>query len=173
MTAYLAVARIRKPHGLKGEVAVHVLTDDPAAVLAVGRRLVPLTEEGDVAGDPLVIGKSRPFHRLWLLQFEGIDDRPAMERWRQRLLGVPSEELAPPGEDEIYVHEVAGTDVIVGEDRVGAAVDLIDISGGRLIEVELGDGRTVMVPFRDPIVRSIDRKKRRIVIDPPPGLLEL
>jgi 16S rRNA processing protein RimM len=170
---YLAVARLRKPHGLKGEAVAWVLTDDPDEVLVVGRTLVPIDDDGQAIGTPLVIERSRPFHRQWLLKFEGLDDRTALDGWRQRLLGLPPDALRPPADDELYVHEVPGMAVVVAGSTIGTATGLVDLPGGsRVLEVDVA-GREVLVPFRIPIVTRIDRGARRIELDPPDGLLEL
>jgi len=171
--AYLAVARVRKPHGLKGEVVAWVLTDEPEQVFAAGRKLVPVDESGAAIGAPLVIERSRPYHRHWLLKFEEVEDRTVLEGWRQRLLGMPQEELQPPRDDELYVHEVPGAGVLVGGREVGRATGLVEMpGGGQLLGVEI-EGREVFVPFRRPIVTRVDRAARVIELDPPDGLLEL
>jgi len=170
--AYLAVARFRKPHGLKGEALCWVLTDDPERVFAAGQQLTPLDAEGRKAGEPLEIEQGRRYHRSWLLKFRGIADRSELERWDQRVLGVPEDELRPPGEGEMYEHEVSGATVIVAGEAVGQVTDVLDAAGARLLAVDVG-GREVLVPFRKPIVVHLDRATRRIEIDPPAGLLEL
>jgi 16S rRNA processing protein RimM len=170
--AYLAVARLRKPHGLKGEVVVWVMTDDPERVLAPGRSLTPLDDEGRPAGAPVVIARSRPYHQEWLLAFEGVVDRTELAGWRQRVFGVPADALSPPEGDALYLHEVPGVRIVVGGREIGIAKELLDAGGVPLLAVDIG-GREVLVPFRQPIVVSIDRAERRIVLDPPPGLLEL
>ena len=171
--AYLAVARVRKPHGLKGEVVAWVLTDEPERVFAAGQQLVPMDESGAATGAPLVIERSRPYHRQWLLKFEGVDDRTELEGWRQRVLGMPQEQLEPPGEDELYLHEVPGAGVLVGGHEVGKATSLVEMpGGGKLLGVEIA-GREVLVPFRRPIVKRVDRAEKVIELDPPDGLLEL
>ncbi len=170
---YLAVARLKKPHGLKGEAVVWALTDEPTEVFVTGRQLVPVDDDGTPTGDPLVIERSRPFHRQWLLKFEGVDDRTELEPWRQRLLGVPQDELRRPEADELYVHEVPGVRILVGGEDVGVARELVEMpGGGRLLSVDVG-GKELFVPFRKPIVRRVDRDARVIELDPPDGLLEL
>jgi 16S rRNA processing protein RimM len=62
--------------------------------------------------------------------------------------------------------------VIVAGEAVGQVTDVLDAAGARLLAVDVG-GREVLVPFRKPIVVHLDRATRRIVIDPPVGLLEL
>jgi 16S rRNA processing protein RimM len=169
---YLAVARFRKPHGLKGEVYVWVLTDQPTEVFTPGRRLTPVDEEGRPVGPPVAIERSRPYQRHWLLKFARIDDRAGLQAWGPTLLGVPAAELVPPAEGELYEHEVSGTAVVVDGEVIGTASDLVGAPGCALLAVEV-EGREILVPFRRPIVKSVDRAGRRIELDPPPGLLEL
>jgi 16S rRNA processing protein RimM len=65
-----------------------------------------------------------------------------------------------------------GVDVVVDGHVVGSVAELLDAAGGKLLVVDLG-GKEVLVPFREPIVRKLDRAARRIEIDPPPGLLDV
>jgi 16S rRNA processing protein RimM len=169
---YLAVARFAKPHGLKGEAIVFVLTDRPDEVFVEGRRLVPVDESGRAVGTALMIERARPYHRRWLLKFEGIDQRTPLERWGQVALGIPPGELGPPAHGGLAAHEVAGAAVVQRGERVGTALGLVPVPGGMLLVVEV-DGREVLVPFRPPILVGVDRDRREIAIDPPPGLLEL
>lgn len=168
----LAVARIKKPHGLKGDVYAWVLTDRPEDVLVEGRELMRLDAMGRARGVRVVIERSRPYHRQWLLKFRGLDDRTAVEALGQELLGVPAEELEPPAADELYVHELPGADVVVNGVVVGRVTELVDVPGGNLLAVDVG-GREVLVPFRRPIVQRIDRAARRIEVEAPEGLLDL
>jgi len=169
---YLAVARVRKPHGLKGDLAVWVLTDDPETVFRAGRQLTPVDEQGRVIDDVVTVERSRKYHRQWLLKFEGDHDRVTLDTWRERLYGVEASELTPPADDELYDHEVPGTDVVVNGVVVGKALDLVRVPAGLLLEVEV-EGRTLLVPFKRPIVKRVDRTTRVIELDPPDGLLEL
>lgn len=170
--AYLAVARFRKPHGLKGEALCWVLTDEPEQVFVVGQPLTPVDEAGNKVGEPLAIEQQRRYQRNWLLKFAGIDDRATLEQWDQVLLGVPAESLTPPAVDEMYEHEVAGVTVVAHGEVLGVASGLLQAAGGTLLVVEV-TGREVLVPFRKPIVVAVDRVARTIEIDPPEGLLEL
>ena len=93
---YLAVGRLRKPHGLKGEFAVFPLTKEAEEVFGAGRTLVRMGLDGEVLGAPVVIERSRSFHREWLVKFRGVDDRSTLESWRGQFLGAPASELKPP-----------------------------------------------------------------------------
>jgi 16S rRNA processing protein RimM len=170
--AYLAVARFRKPHGLKGDAVCWVLTDEPEQVFTEGRLLTPVDEDGNRIGEPLEIERQRRYHRSWLLKFRGIADRGELERWDQILLGVPREELSPPQEGQMYEFEVPGAKVVSDGEVVGEVTRIFDAAGRKLLAVDV-KGREVLVPFEPPIVTRVDRAAGRIEIDPPAGLLEL
>jgi 16S rRNA processing protein RimM len=170
--AYLAVARVRKPHGLHGEVVVWVLTDEPERVFAPGAALMPVGEDGKVLGEPVVVERSRPYHRQWLLKFVGADDRTTVESWRERVLGATVEVLRPPKDNELYVHEIPGAAVWSDGRPIGVAKELLESPGGALLSIEV-EGREVLVPFRAPILQGVVRDERRIDLALPDGLLEL
>jgi 16S rRNA processing protein RimM len=168
----LAVARLRKPHGLKGEITIFPLTDDPAGVFVPGRALWVLDLEGQVVGGPLAIERSRAYHREWLLKFKGVETRDALEPWRGRFLGLPAEELAPPAEGEVYLHELEGFAVRLEDGTaVGLVSGVFELPAGIMLEVQ-GPKREFLLPFRREFVRDVDRAGRRLTVTPPAGLIE-
>jgi 16S rRNA processing protein RimM len=170
--AYLVVARFLKPHGLHGEAVVLPLTDNPEQTFAVGATLVPVTETGTPQGQPLVIVRSRAFHRKWLVGFDGVEDRTLVEGWEQMYLGAPQDTLEPPADDELYVYELNGAVVVERGEQIAVARGLLSAPGGDLLVVER-DGREHLIPFRRPIVQRIDRAARTIEVELPPGLFEV
>lgn len=169
---YLAVGRLRKPHGLKGEFAIFPLTADPGTVFSAGRRLVRLTLDGTVVGSPVEIERSRPFHREWLLKFRGLEKREDLETWRGQFLGAESSELPPPAEGEVYVHELEGFSVRQ-EDGValGLVSGVFDLPAGLTLEVQ-GPKREFLLPFKKEFVRQVLREERTLVVALPEGLLD-
>ena len=168
----LAVARLRRPHGLKGEVTIFPLTDDPETVFAPGRALWVLDLEGQVVGGPLAIERSRAYHREWLVKFQGVESRDALEPWRGRFLGLPAEELAPPAEGEVYLHELEGFAVRLEDGpAVGLVSGVYELPGGVMLEVQ-GPRREFLLPFKREFVRDVDRAGRRLTVAPPAGLIE-
>lgn len=170
---YFAVGRLRKPHGLKGECAVYPLTSEPEKVFEPGKRLVRLSLEGAVLGEPVVVERSRHFHREWLVKFRGLDTRDGLEPWRGQFLGADARDLQPPDEDEVYVHELQGFTVRrVDGSAVGLVTDVYDLPGGLTIEVQ-GPKREFLLPFRKEFVTEIRRAERVLIVTLPEGLLEL
>jgi 16S rRNA processing protein RimM len=167
---YLPVARFAKPHGLKGEAIVFVLTEQAEDVFVPGRELTPLDGAGQPAGGALILERGRPYHRRWLLKFEEIDDRAGLEAWRGVVLGIPDQRTESAS--GLMVHEVPGAKVVVDGKVLGVAREVLLVPGGPLLVVD-GDGREYLIPYRAPILVGTDRTRREITVDPPPGLLEL
>ena len=169
---HLVVARFLKPHGLRGAALVEPLTDEPETVFEVGRRLWRVDTEGRVVGDPLVVRRSRAFKAGWLLELEDCDSRTALEREALMWLGAPRTELLAPGPEAMYLHELIGAVVMEGEVRIGVVSAVVGGKANPLLAVDVG-GREQLIPFRRPIVRSLDRAGRRVMVELPPGLLDV
>jgi len=172
----MIVGRLRKAHGLKGELAVEAFTDTPAAVFAAGR----VVSVGTVDGDPDPSGRTLTVQRVreqgdrsLLVTFDEIGDRTTADLWRGRYLLLPASELTPPADDEVYVHELPGMRVLLPDGAsLGVVSGVVELPQGLALEVS-GDGRqSVLLPFHDPFVASVDRAAKTITATPPPGLFE-
>ena len=171
-TRHLVVGRIRKPHGLKGDCAVFPLTDEPAEVFAPGRSVWVRSLAGAVVGGPLVIARSRPYHRQWLMAFEGHLHIDAVKPWSGHFLVADAARLRAPGPGEVYLHELEGFAV---EDAGGTALGLVtavvELPAGVTLEVQ-GRRREFLLPFLKRFVVEVDRERRRLVVVLPEGLVE-
>jgi 16S rRNA processing protein RimM len=171
----IIVGRVRKAHGIRGDLVVEPISDEPGAIFAPGRRVIAGTAAGDPAKDAkeLHITSSTPFKGGFIVHFTEIDDRNAAETWRDRFLLVPADELEPLGEDEIYVHDLPGMRVVLESGREFGIVDgTYELPQGLTLDVkpEKG-GPTVLIPY-DRVVTNVDRVLRVITIDPPVGLID-
>ena len=169
---YRPVARFAKPHGLKGEAILFVLTEQPEEVFVPGQALTPIDADGAPSGTVLTMERARPYHRRWLVKFAGVDERTPLETWPKMTFGVPITEGEVVAEGPLRADEVPGAAVMVAGREIGRARQLLDVPGGPLLVVD-GPEREHLIPYRPPILVETDRVRREIVIDPPPGLLEL
>jgi 16S rRNA processing protein RimM len=169
------VGRVRRAHGIHGELVVEPLTDVPDAVFAPGRRVFAGTVHGDPAPDgrELVVEESRPFKGGWIVAFKSIADRNEAERWRERYLLAPKGELTPAADGEFYVHDLFGLSVVLAgtDDVLGEVTDVYELPQGIMLDVRRAVG-SVLIPFRSEVVTEVDLAGRRIVIAPPEGMIE-
>lgn len=176
---YAIVGRIRKPHGIRGEVVVEPVTDAPEAIFASGARVFVGGTSPEPPTSPAALREARVERgrgqaEAWLVKLDVIADRNAAERWRDRYLFLPVEELAAPGADEVYLHELAGMTAVLaeGDVAVGEVVAWYELPQGLVLEIRKPDGVLVMVPYDPRVVREVDVDARRIVLTPPDGLLD-
>jgi 16S rRNA processing protein RimM len=150
----LEIGRITRSHGLRGEVVVD-LTTDRVERLAPGAVLV--SDAGE-----LTVVAARPHQRRWIVAFEGRTDREAADRLR----GITLRAQALDEPDELWVHDLVGSQVVtVGGDAVGACVAVVANPAADLLELDNG----ALIP----VVFVVDRSPGRLTIDPPEGLLDL
>ncbi len=172
----LVVGHITKPHGTRGELHVWLLTDRPDEVFAPGRELLLGDEDGGAAADApvVVVEGARDFKRGLLLKLQGVDSRTQAEALARRYLLAPLAALGRRGEGEVFYHELLGAAVeTVGGRAVGTVREVYELEPAHMLEVEGAGGKRHLVPFTEQIVRQVDPEARRIVIDPPEGLLEI
>jgi 16S rRNA processing protein RimM len=163
---------VRNVHGLRGELVIEPITDEPDAIFAAGRRLFMGNVRGVVQGEPREIQSARPFKNGFIVKLSGIDDRNEAELWRDRYFLLPVEETSPLEEGEVYLHELEGmrVDLVSGE-TLGKVVAFYELPQGIILDVSRAGKGTVMIPY-DHVVTSVDREARVITIDPPEGLID-
>ena len=176
-----SVARVRRPHGVRGELAVEALTDEPDAILAPGRRVFQGTHDGALWLDPktrapreLHVTHLRPVKDGWLLTLAEVADRTEAEKWNGRHLLAPLDELSEPDEGEVFAHELVGMTLVDAEGGavIGEVIEFYDLPQGLLLEFRTPAGAVASVPFVEEFVEDVDREARRIAVRLPEGLLD-
>jgi len=163
-----------RPHGIRGEVAVEVRTDDPDQRFAVGS---VLDTDPPEAG-PLTIASTRWHSGRLLVTFTGIADRAGAEPLRGVWLTVDADQVSPPEDpDEFHDHQLVGLTVVTtAGEQVGVVTD-VRHHGQDLLVIEPAASSNrqgqVLVPFVAAIAVRVDVAGGRMVIDPPAGLLDL
>jgi 16S rRNA processing protein RimM len=167
------VARIGKPHGLRGEVTVQVHTDDPATRFAAGARLATRATAGSGVPRSLTVRSARVHGGIWLLGFEEVPDRTGAESLRGTRL-VAAAQPTDDTEDGWYEDELVGLAVLTPDGtRLGRVTGLELGPAQDLLVVALDTGGDAYLPFVEAIVPQVDVEGGRVVVDPPEGLLEL
>jgi 16S rRNA processing protein RimM len=167
---FVAVGRVGKAHGVRGDAFVEPWTDAPDERFAPGVRLI--TEPAERG--PLTVESARDHSGKLVVHFAGVDDRNAVEALRGTLLLMPAA-ARPPLEDpdEFYDTDLIGlTARTVTGRQLGPVTDVLHSPAGSLLAIDVA-GREVLVPFRTEFVPTVDLAAGIAEVDPPDGLLEL
>ena len=143
MEQFLQVGVISSTHGLRGEVKVFPTTDDAArfqtlknVVLDTGREKLDLE-----------IQSVRFFKQFVIVKFKGIDNINDIEMYKGRDLWIPREEAQELGEDEYYVGDLIGMDVLLENgEKFGVLRDVMETGANDVYVVEQVNGDEILLP---------------------------
>ena len=162
MSQKICVARIGAPHGVRGEVRLWTFTEDPLAVLHYG----PLTtRDGSRAFE---VTKARQAKDHLVATIKGVADRTAAEKLNRLELYITRDQLPEPGDDEYYHADLIGlaAETTAGE-PLGRVLAIHNFGAGDIIEIAPPSGSTMLLPFTNAVVPTIDIKHGRVVIELP------
>jgi len=163
MSSRICIAQIGAAHGVRGEVRLKAFTQDP---LSVGRYGALETEDGKQRFE---IEAVRPAKDMLVARLKGITDRDAAERLTNVRLYVARERLPKAADDEFYHADLIGLAATKANgELIGIVKAVHNFGAGDLLEIEpAAGGATLMVPFTEAAVPSVDIAGRRIVVEPP------
>jgi 16S rRNA processing protein RimM len=178
----VAVGRIGRAHGLRGEVSVIPWTDTPDERFVVGVELTVGNGQGRVLPDapPLVIETARVHSGRWLLGFQDVVDRNGAESLHGRTLMLPA--IARPAivdPDEFYDSDLVGLTARTSAGvELGPITDVVHGPVGDYLVLSIageadGPAREHLVPFVAAIVPVVDVASGVVTVDPPEGLFDL
>ncbi len=162
----LVVGRIGRAHGVLGEATIEVQTDDPDIRFQIGNKLT-LDD-----GKQLTIRSSRWHNQILLVAFDGIADRNQIEELRDQLISsdVDLDSLAP---GEYHFQQLIGCEVFQQNgELIGAVDEIVKLPGQDLLSVNRA-GAQVLIPMVKQIIIEIDVLAKKIVVNPPEGLLDV
>jgi 16S rRNA processing protein RimM len=167
----LTVGRVTKAQGTRGEVVVDLRTDDPELRFAPGAVLI--TDPIHVG--PLTVGRTRWQGARLVVRFRNVPDRAAAEALRGvRLFVDVPDDARPSDPDEYYDYQIIGLLVVtVAGVELGEVTEVVHLPSQELLVIRQPAGDEVLVPFVKAIVPEVDLGARRVLVDPPEGLLDL
>ena len=172
----VVVARVGRPHGVRGEVSVELRTDEPERRFADGAVLDVRPPGGRLPdGNParLTVSGSRTHQDRLLVSFAEVGDRNAAERLRGALLVTDVGGEVPEDPEEFYDHQLVGLAVVTVEGTASGTVAEVVHTGAQDLLVVRRPGREdALVPFVAALVPEVDLEAGRVVVADRPGLLE-
>jgi 16S rRNA processing protein RimM len=164
------VGRIARAHGIRGQVIVNPESDFPEQRFRPGAEL--FVERGGRV-EPLTITTARFHGERPVIGIDGIETMNDAATLAGLELRVPVDRLAALPADTFYRHDLIGCRVeTIDGQPVGLVRDVEGTMGGSRLVVD-GGGGEVLIPMVSPICKVVDPAAKRIVIDPPAGLIEV
>ena len=167
MEKLLQVGAITSTHGVRGEVKVFPTTDDPArfkklkkVILNDGRQQLEME-----------IASVKFFKNMVILKFKGIDDINDVEKYRKATLWVTREDAVPLEEDEYYIADLIGMNVVSDEgEQLGRITDVLQTGANDVYVISRPDTPDLLVPAIRDCIKTVDLEEGRMVIHLLPGL---
>lgn len=168
----VAIGRVGKAHGIKGELKIHLFFGEHRDFGRYPSLL--LRDEASGAEQVFEVRAGREQAGTAVVSLVGTNDRNGAEALRDRLVVVAREVLPPLAVDEAYWHELVGSAVRTAAGReVGRLRDLLSTAAHPILVIHGPGGREYLVPARPEFLAGRDAADGALIIDPPPGLLEV
>jgi 16S rRNA processing protein RimM len=162
MAARICIARIGAAHGVRGAVKLWTFTEDPLAVKAYGPLL---TKDGTRSFE---VASAREAKGHLVATLKGIATREDAERLNGLELYVAREKLPDTDEDEYYHADLIGLDAVTAANEpLGRVIAIHNFGAGDIIEIAPPNGATMLLPFTNAVVPTVDLAARRVVIELP------
>lgn len=169
MDDLVAIAKIVRTRGLKGEVVAEILTDFPERFEGL-KDITAVRKSGERFD--LIIEKFWFQNDRVILKFSGFDSIDSSETLRDVEICVPEAEAVELEADEYFDWELVGCKVqTLDGEHIGNVRELMRTGGTELLVVE-GEDRELLIPFANAICVEVDIENKLIKVDPPDGLLE-
>lgn len=152
----LAVGKGLKANGIRGDVKTECYTDTPALFLKIKKLTVDKKE--------YEIERARVAGNFAYIKFRGIDTMNDAESFRNKEFFARRCDLPDPGEGRYYIDDVIGCAVCDGDVRIGVLEDVLQYGSADVYVVRSIDGRSIMFPYVDGVIKEIDVVNKRISI---------
>ncbi len=165
----ITVARILRSQGQEGQLRVRFFHITPADCTDLSR--VFIGKEGDIKEYAVesLVSRGKDFD----LKITGVETLSAADRLAGLDVLIPEECLKEPDKDEFFLFQLIGCSVLDRQGRIaGRVMDVLSAGPGDLLVLER-EGKEILIPFHESICVEVDVAAKRILIDPPEGLLDL
>lgn len=167
----LRVGRLVKAHGLKGALKLELYTDNPAGRFVPGAEFTLQVPEGSLwHGKTVTVREYRVMNGNSVVFLEDVEDRTAAETLVRAILWMDQDDDEVE-ENAWFDHQLVGLDVVSDDAVIGKVIRVDHLPAQDLLIVKVG-GDEIMIPFVEAIVPTVDVAGGRVIVTPPPGLLE-
>ena len=164
---FLVIGKLRRPHGVRGEILMEILTDFPERL-----RANVVIYAGD-EHQPLCIRSTRQHRQALLVTFDGYDDRESIGELRNKFVHVHTDDRPPLPDGEYYHHELIGLQVVTDiGGNLGVLTNILETGANNVYIVHPPDeGKDILLPAIDPVILEIDLEQGQMLVHILPGLI--
>ncbi|MCU0485003.1 MAG: ribosome maturation factor RimM [Anaerolineales bacterium] len=165
--AFLAIGKLRRPHGVRGEIIMEILTDFPerlrrGAVLYVGE-----------AHQPVHLTSLRPNDKTLLVSLEGYTTPEAIGAFRNQIVYVTAADRPALPEGEYYHHQLIGLRVVTDDGRqLGVVREILETGANDVLVVRPNMGAEILLPAIDPVILQVNLEQGEMQVHLLPGLID-
>jgi len=171
--AHLVLARVLRPHGVRGGLRIAVTTPFPDRLRDLEKVLIGRDPEDADSFETYSLRSARlDKNNEWLIQLEGVETRDDAERFRHHYLLTALEDAVPLEDDEVYLFQVMGLEVRTEDGRIlGRVTDFIE-TGANMVYVVQGETYgEVLIPDVQGFILDINPEAGFMLVRLMPGLL--
>lgn len=168
---FLLIGEILRPHGVRGELRMRILTDYPERITELGKVYIG---EGVDAKAPAVyaVEHMRMHQNYGLLKLEGINNRTDAEIFRQLYVMVSIEDAVPLEEGEFYLFQLIGLDVRTADgEQLGKIIDVMETGANDVYIVESARYGELLIPVTDETIIETNIEQGFVAVNLPEGLI--
>ena len=164
------VGLILSPFGIKGELKVLPLIDDPSKLTDLKEILIGKEHE---ESETYEITRMRIHKTLVIIKLKGISSREDSITLKNQYLRVKRSELQELGEDQYYIMDLEGMEVsTISGEKIGKLLEVIETPANDVYLIQ-GEDRKYLIPAVKDVIKSVDTENNKMEIDPIEGLLDL
>ena len=173
---WLVVGLITSPHGINGRIKVKSLSDFTERFTKPGKRWVQKNKEIPLELE-LTSGFKQPGKESFIISFKEINNRNQVESLKGYKILVQINDIPKLGKEEFHLTELLDLKVKILENNqlqiVGKVINLENEKNNLLVIKLFKNNKEILVPFVKEIIPEVNIKNKFLIINPPPGLLEL
>ena len=170
---YLVLAQVLRPHGIRGDLSVKMMTDYPERL-----KDLDVVYIGSEPEKPRNLSRQRMAwvrrakNDHWLLHLEGVDSREAADLMRSKYIFVSLKDAVPLEADEVYLFQIMGLEVQTTQGEVlGRLVDVIETGANDVYAVQSERYGEVLLPAIPSVIININVDTGTMTVELPEGLL--
>jgi 16S rRNA processing protein RimM len=165
---FVVIGKFRKPHGIRGEIRMSVLTDfdeliKPGMTIYAGDRYQPYT-----------VRSTRWHGGDLLISLEELPDRTAVEIFRNIMVYMKADDVPDLPKGEYYLHQLVGMEVVTDQDiKLGIIKEILITGANDVYLIDTGTGKDILLPAIEQVVLDINNEEGIVLVHIIPGLLDI